>query len=270
MSVWAIGDVQGCYAALRCLLKEIRFNDQCDRLWFAGDLVNRGPKSLKTLRFIYKLRDNCDVVLGNHDLHLLAVAHGVRPITRKDTFGDVLESKHRDKLLNWLQCQSLMHVDESLRFAMVHAGIPPVWTLQQAHGYAQEIEGVLKSRRALEFFTAMYGDTPSCWGENQNDDERWRVITNYLTRMRFCTMGGMLDLQDKSSIRSDRPGFNAWFDYFDCHQEGVQLVFGHWAALQGNTGVEGVHALDTGCVWGGQLTAMNLETGERVACSCKS
>lgn len=270
MAIWAIGDLQGCVEPLQCLLKKVRFNPDIDELWVAGDLVNRGPDSLKTLRCLFELRDNCRIVLGNHDLHMLAVASGARKENKKDTFSDVLHARDSDKLLCWIQSQNLLYVDEVEKVAMVHAGIPPIWNLEEARNRASEVEAVLHGRQANKLFESMYGEQPDAWDEDASEEVRLRTITNYFTRMRFCTSSGVLDLKDKSSIRSSRPGFLPWFEFDSMQLAGYQLVFGHWAALQGKTGVSNVHALDTGCVWGGKLTALNLRSWMRESCSCKN
>lgn len=255
---------------MKCLLKKIRFNTDVDQLWVAGDVVNRGPDSLNTLRYLFDLRDNCQIVLGNHDLHMLAVAAGARKKNRKDTFADVLRARDGDKLLTWLQSQKLLHVDESAKVAMVHAGIPPIWSIAEAKNRAAEVETVLHGDQACTLFESMYGEQPDAWDDQASEAIRLRTITNYLTRMRFCTSDGVLDLRDKSSIRSSRPGFLPWFEFESLQLADYHLVFGHWAALQGKTGVANVHALDTGCVWGGELTALNLHSWVRESCSCKN
>ncbi|MEM8498733.1 MAG: symmetrical bis(5'-nucleosyl)-tetraphosphatase [Pseudomonadota bacterium] len=270
MAIWAIGDLQGCFAPLKCLLKQIHFNADADQLWVAGDLVNRGPDSLSTLRYLFERRDSCQIVLGNHDLHMLAVAAGARKANQKDTFSDVLDATDSDKLLTWLQSQKLLHVDDSAKVAMVHAGIPPIWNMDEAKARAAEVESVLHGEQANKLFESMYGEQPDSWNDQASQSVRLRTITNYFTRMRFCTSDGVLDLKDKSSIRSTRPGFLPWFEIGSQRLENYQLVFGHWAALQGKTGVANIHALDTGCVWGGELTALNLHSWVRESCSCKN
>ena len=268
MTVWAIGDIQGCVEPLQDLLNTISFKPDRDQLWIAGDLVNRGPASLDVLRLLYALRDNCTIVLGNHDLHLLAVASGERPIGRKDTFSDVLNAADREPLLEWLQQQKLMHVDQTRKMLMVHAGIPPMWKLEQAEAYALKIQNVLVSQSANEFFANMYGDDTIMLDSSKNTMDHLRQITNYFTRMRFCTEDGLLDLADKSSVTSDRPGYKPWFEYTSSLPKDYQIVFGHWAALEGKTTNNFVHALDTGCVWGACLTAFDLDSGQRKRCQC--
>ena len=270
MATYAIGDIQGCYQALQCLLEKISFNPNNDTLWFAGDLINRGPQSLETLRFIHSLGDSCVTVLGYHDLHLLAIDRGIRKPHKSDTIDEILNAPDKEELLCWLQQQKLIHHDAALGFTMVHAGIPPIWTLAQALLYAQEVEQVLQSNQADEYFSAMYGNSPSLWSEELAGPPRWRVITNYLTRMRYCTSAGDLDLVTKGSKPPDDQSFQPWFSHQHRLTQDNKIIFGHWAALQGVTNIANTYALDTGCVWGGQLTAMRLEDETLFQCDCKA
>lgn len=273
MANWAIGDLQGCLEPFDCLLAKISFAPQRDTLWLVGDLVNRGPDSLGVLRRLYALRDSCRIVLGNHDLHLLAVAAGVAPLRDKDTFGDVLAAEDRAPLLGWLQQQPLLQYDAASRTAMTHAGIPPQWSLYDAQRLAREVEDMLRSAHARDYFAAMYGNDPPGWREDLHGLARLRTITNYFTRMRFMNAAGELDLKSKEGLGTAPPGYKPWFAMDDRRTADLRLVFGHWAALDGKALAHGkpvpnVFALDTGCVWGSSLTAMNLETGERIACDC--
>ena len=268
MTTWAIGDLQGCLPAFEQLLKRIRFDATADTLWLVGDLVNRGPDSLGTLRRVYALRDRVRVVLGNHDLHLLAVASGAHPPRRKDDFGAILAAPDREQLLGWLQQQPLLHYDAALDTVMTHAGIPPQWSLLDAQRLAREVEEALRGPQALAYFRDMYGNEPACWSESLSGSTRLRTITNYFTRMRFVDAGGALDLASKEGLDTAPPGFAPWFAAPHRRCDGVRIVFGHWAALQGRVDVPNVLALDTGCVWGGALTAVNLVSGTRVACDC--
>ncbi len=218
----------------------------------------RGPDSLDTLRFIKSL-PNTRVVLGNHDLHLLAAAHGPKRLGKKDTLDTILNAKDRDSLLGWLQAQPLLHHDPSLGFSMVHAGIPPMWTLPEALAYAREVETVLRSDDATTFFEHMYGNMPDTWQPTLTGPTRWRVITNYLTRMRFCDAAGRLELDTKATPEDAPDGYAPWFTFPNHHCRQERLVFGHWAALEGHCSNKNFHALDTGCVWGGRLTLMRLE-----------
>ncbi|WP_421855667.1 symmetrical bis(5'-nucleosyl)-tetraphosphatase [Marinomonas sp.] len=268
MATYVIGDLQGCLAPLMQLLKQIQYKPDQDKLWFAGDIINRGEESLETLRFIKSLGNNATVVLGNHDLHLLAVSHGYGKLKRGDTLTEVLTAGDRDDLMNWLRNQPLFHYDEQLNTVMTHAGIPPCWDLKQAQALAQEVEDKLKSDSVDEFFAAMYGNKPNVWSDDLTGLDRLRAITNYLTRMRFCDENSKLDLESKEGINTATKGYAPWFNYPTKVPENCHIVFGHWAALEGNTQKERIHALDTGCVWGGSLTALRLEDRQRFSTPC--
>lgn len=267
MTRYAVGDVQGCLQPLKCLLDQVSFNPANDQLWFAGDLINRGPDSLDTLRFIKNLGPCTRIVLGNHDLHLLAVAYRIRPPHKTDTLDEVLQADDCEQLMLWLRQQRMIYSDPSGDYTITHAGIPPIWTLQQATQYAQEVEAVLKSEQALTFLKTMYGNHPERWDPMLDGWQRLRLITNYLTRMRFCRADGTLDLTHKeASINQE--GFAPWFSYPSKRPKNNALIFGHWAALQGHTNAEDVFALDTGCVWGHSMTLMNLDTRQLYHCHC--
>lgn len=264
MSTYAIGDVQGCYAELILLLKKIEFDPAKDRLWFVGDLVNRGPKSLEVLRFIKNLEDKCIVVLGNHDLHLLAVVYGSQQYRDEDTFVDVLDADDKDELLFWLRSQKLCHYDEKLNFVMMHAGIPPEWDLVTTQQSALEVEQILRSDKHIEFFKHMYGDQPDHWDNELLGWDRYRYITNALTRMRYCDDEGRLNLTEKGPPGSVSENLIPWFKKLNPKNKKLNVVFGHWAALMGSTKeayiAENIFAIDTGCCWGRKLTALQLET----------
>ena len=268
MSDYAIGDLQGCLEAFDCLLKKIAFNPDRDRLFLAGDLINRGPDSLGTLRRVYQLRDNVHSVLGNHDLHLLAVAHGATESKRKDTLAEILNAPDRVELLGWLQQHPLLIDLAEHNATLTHAGIPPLWTLAEARSRAAEVEAVLKDDRCGEFFAHMYGNQPAGWDDSLAGPDRWRVITNHFTRMRFVNTAGELDLTTKGEADAPPRGFLPWFLHPKRKATGTRLLFGHWAALEGHTGVAKVDALDTGCVWGGSLTALRLDDLTRIQCHC--
>lgn len=266
MTRYAVGDIQGCFDPLQRLLDRVKFDPTRDQLWSVGDIVNRGPQSLECLRFLYRLGDSARVVLGNHDLHLLAVAHGVRPLKRGDTLQPILDAPDCAELLAWLRRQPLLHRDG--KYTMVHAGLAPQWTVARAQQLANEIAAVLQGKRLLEFLRGMYGDTPICWSDELHGIERWRVIVNYLTRIRFCTATGVLDLKSKEGPATAPPGFLPWFEVPQRKSAGDILIVGHWAALMGKTQRDDVIALDTGCVWGQRLTLLNLETQALSGCDC--
>jgi len=258
MPTYAIGDIQGCYQTLIKLLNRIEFNPDRDQLWVAGDLINRGNDSLKTLSFLYQLDDSVKCVLGNHDLHFLAVESGASIPRPKDTLDGILESPLREKLVNWLASQPLFHRDQKLNFAMTHAGFYPGWTLEQTEAYAKEVSDVLQSTDSLDFYLSMYGNTPEVWDEKLEGVERLRFITNALTRMRFCSDKLKLDLEEKSSPAQSPSNLLPWFELISSPKQ-YSLLFGHWASLEGYCPVKRIYALDTGCVWGGQLSALRLE-----------
>jgi bis(5'-nucleosyl)-tetraphosphatase (symmetrical) len=268
VSIYAIGDIQGCYQQLRNLLQQIAFKPGRDRLWIAGDLVNRGPESLETLRYLYSLRKHCTTVLGNHDLHLLAVAHSCATVKRKDSLQPVLKAHDKETLLSWLQRHPLLHYDQKLGFAMVHAGIPPHWSMNYALKRAHEVEQVLRSPKYKHFLRHMYGNEPSRWHPGLQGMERLRMITNYFTRMRFCNSQGRLNLECKLGPEKAPKGYIPWYEHRYRLCCSINIIFGHWAALEGKAESRHVYALDTGCVWGKHLTAMNLKTHELHSVPC--
>jgi bis(5'-nucleosyl)-tetraphosphatase (symmetrical) len=234
-----------------------------------GDLVNRGPQSLQTLRFLHAMGDAVTCVLGNHDLHLLAVAHQVERLRKSDTLRDILEAPDRDELLDWLRRQKLLHYDADRQIALVHAGIPPQWTLKKALKYAAEVEQVLQDDVSLPLFLeGLYGNEPAKWDKSLTGISRLRVITNYFTRMRFCTADGTLDFKCSEGQDHAPAGFAPWFSHPKRKTRGLKLIFGHWSALQGHCDEPGLFALDTGCVWGASMTLLNVDSGERHSCSC--
>jgi len=263
---YAIGDVQGCFQSLKCLLKRLSFDSQKDELWFAGDIVNRGPDSLECLRFIKGLGSSARIVLGNHDLHLLAIHACQNLPKRKDTLSQVLEAPDCLELMQWLKQQPLMVWDAENDLVMVHAGIPAMWSIQEAFNLSQEVTDVLKGENSFEFFEFMYGNEPDNWSQDLTRMTRLRVITNYFTRMRFIRSDGALDFSAKETLDSAPEGYKPWFH--ETRNDRTTILFGHWAALTGETNNAQFQALDTGCVWGGALTAVNLKTGERTECDC--
>lgn len=263
MAIYAIGDVQGCYESLRRLLDVVGFDPDRDRLWFVGDLVNRGPDSLAVLRFIKSLGDQAVVVLGNHDLHLLARAEGQMRDAKKDNLDDILTAPDRDDLLTWLRHRPLMHHDQDKRFTMVHAGLPPQWDLPLALACAREVEAALRGSEYQGFLRAMYGDEPASWSVDLTGMERLRFITNCLTRMRYCDASGRLDLAAKGHPKTQPAGALPWFRIPWRASRGERIVFGHWSTLKW-LAEENVWSMDTGCLWGGHLTAIRIRRRKEI------
>lgn len=259
MAVYAIGDVQGCYAALMKLLTQIGFDPDRDRLWFTGDLVNRGPQSLEVLRFVKGLGERAECVLGNHDLHLLAVAAGAARLKKRDTLDDVLQATDRNELLHWLRRRPLLHHDDGLGYTLIHAGLLPSWNLADARRLAHEAETVLRGDKVDEFFQHMYGDLPDHWSENLRGVGRLRVIINALTRLRYCDLEGNMDLRPKGPPGSQPPDLIPWFQVPGRRSQEFKIIFGHWSAL-GLWDGNGVIGLDSGCLWGRSLSAARLDT----------
>lgn len=263
MATYAIGDIQGCFEGFMALLDKIAFNPKHDQLWLAGDMVNRGPDSLNTLRFIFSLGDSAKTVLGNHDLHLLAHAHGVRDLNPGDTLQAIMQAPDKNELLFWLQQQPLIHHDKKHNAVMVHAGIPPIWSIKKAKKRAQEVENVLRDKTlAPNYFFNMYGNTPAKWDKTLKGTDRLRIITNYFTRMRFCSEQGKLELKTKNTPTQSPEGYKPWFHYSHKDWDETKIFFGHWAALEGKTTNPNCIALDTGYIWGGAMTAYCLETSK--------
>ncbi len=256
---FAVGDIQGCLDPLKQLLDKVNFDESIDQLWCVGDLVNRGPDSLGTLEFLYSIRKSLKVVLGNHDLHLLAVAYGEKKVKADSDLLHIAASENADKLLKWLRKQPLVHWDKDRNLAMSHAGIPPMWSVKKAKALSDEVQQVLKSDQHYKFYRAMYGNEPDCWSDDLKGMDRLRVITNYLTRMRFLGQNGQLEFENKANIEDAQEGFQPWYDYENKLKKN-QLLFGHWAALGGLFNHPQVTGLDTGCVWGGPMTLMNIDT----------
>ncbi len=272
MSTYAIGDVQGCYDELRALLKKIRFNAKKDRLWFTGDLVSRGPKSLETLRFVKQLGKAAVVTLGNHDLHLLAFHTHARAQRRPDpTLAEVLAAPDCGQLMDWLRRRPLLHHDAALDFTLVHAGLPPQWTLTQARRCAREVEEVLRGPHYRSLLAQMYGNEPTRWSLTLKGGKRMRFIINGLTRMRYCRADGALALDCKGPPGSQPVDCLPWFAVPGRRSTGRRIIFGHWSAL----GLmrwprHGVYGVDSGCVWGGALTALRLEDLKAFSLPCSA
>lgn len=254
---YAVGDIQGCFQEFMALLELIHFNPVHDTLWLTGDLVNRGPQSLEVLRYIKNLGEKAICVLGNHDLHLLAVAYGAAPLRSKDTVGSILTAPDHIELIEWLRFQPLIYTD--LGFTLVHAGIAPQWTIAKAHSLAKEVCEALQGEQCYAYLKEMYGNTPDFWQDDLEDMARLRCITNYLTRMRFCTPEGKLNLTCKLPPDNAPSGYLPWYTAPNRLDQQEKIIFGHWAALNGKTDTPHTYALDTGCVWGHRLTALALE-----------
>lgn len=262
MATYAIGDVQGCYDELRALLERIGFEPENDRLWFVGDLVNRGPKSLEVLRFVRSLGERAVVVLGNHDLHLLCLAEDAARPREDDTLDALLAAPDARGLVDWLRTRPLMHREGG--HAMVHAGLLPQWTVDKALALAGEIEAALRAPRYRDFLANLYGSKPARWDDALQGWDRLRVIVNAMTRMRFCSPDGVMDFH----VKSDKApaGFVPWFEARPRREEPM-IVCGHWSAL-GLRLTDRISALDAGCVWGGSLAALRLEDGALVQLPC--
>ncbi len=260
MSEYAIGDIHGCHDSLRALMDRIGFSPDRDRLWFVGDIINRGPRSLESLRLVRDLGDNALTTLGNHDMHFLAIALGGHPVKGKDTIQPILDAPDRNELIDWMLQQNFAIADPERDLLMIHAGIPHLWRAEDAVARSHELEAVLQSNEATAYFQQMYGNEPACWSDDLEGMDRLRAITNYFTRMRFLAGDGTLDLATKEGAADGPDGYAPWFRH--PRPDSTRLIFGHWAALEGRTETPGVFGLDTGCVYGGRLTAMNLDTEE--------
>jgi bis(5'-nucleosyl)-tetraphosphatase (symmetrical) len=256
MPTYALGDIQGCFGSFMRLLEYCRFDPAVDRLWLVGDLVNRGPRSLETLRFVKGLGDSALTVLGNHDLTLLLVAEGLGKRDRSDTFDDILRAPDRDELLFWLRHQRLCHVEN--KHCLVHAGLLPQWTVTQAKALAGEVETALTASGWQEFLAQMWGSQPSAWRDDLTGWPRLRVIVNAMTRLRFCTPDGIMDFRAKGGPESAPPDHGPWFEVPERKSADTTLVTGHWSAL-GLKILPNLLAIDSGCLWGGALTAIRLE-----------
>jgi bis(5'-nucleosyl)-tetraphosphatase (symmetrical) len=263
MATYAIGDVQGCYPELQRLLEKLRFDPTQDRLWFCGDLVNRGGESLATLRLVHSLRDSTILTLGNHDLSLLAIAlrkqdaqSRVNPELR-----EVLFAEDAPTLFEWMRSQKLLHHDESLGWTMVHAGLAPSWTLKQAQRSAAEVERELSSPRHARLLKNLFGNRPAAWSSRLQGIDHMRASINTMTRMRFCDVNGRIDFESKGAPGTQKAGMYPWFEVPGLRRRETRIVCGHWSALGRFAGLD-VYGIDTGCVWGGKLTALRLDQEE--------
>lgn len=265
MPTYCIGDIQGCFDELEKLLRDIDYNHNNDHLWFVGDLVNRGPKSLEVLRLIKEL-PNTKIVLGNHDLHLLNFYNKIVDF-ETGTLEQILTAPDGEQLVSWLRMQPLMYYDQKHNCALVHAGIYPGWDLQNALTYAKEAEKALCGENHIDFLKHMYGNIPNKWDPNLIGWDRLRFIINAFTRMRFCNTEGELEFKSVSKTKNAPQGYLPWFKIPWRKTKNIKIIFGHWAALEGKTDEPNVFALDTGCVWGNTLTALRIEDGAKFSCS---
>jgi bis(5'-nucleosyl)-tetraphosphatase (symmetrical) len=262
MATYAIGDLQGCADELQALLSTLPFERARDRLWFVGDLVNRGPKSLAALRFVRSLGEAAVVVLGNHDFHLLCLAEGFAQQRSDDTLEEVLAAPDAPQLLEWLRRRPLMHV--AAGYAMVHAGLLPQWTIDQAQALAREVEAALRGRQYREFLSHLYGTEPRAWRDDLTGWDRLRVIVNAMARLRYCSAAGEMALAAEG--RDAPPGYRHWFELRPATE--LPVICGHWSAL-GLKLTEKLVALDSGCVWGGSLSALRLEDRRLFQVPCR-
>ena len=274
MATYAIGDIQGCYDELKILLDKIKFQIAHDKLLICGDIINRGPKSLETIEFLYSIRKNCLITLGNHDLHFLAVAEGVKEISDSDTFHALLENQNLDIYVKWIKEFPFHHLisfenkGKIKSFLMTHAGIPPHWTMEDLENYSLELNKILTGPNSGDLLKNMYGNEPNHSSKCDSEIERLRLNINYFTRMRFCKYDGTLDLVNKGKANKAPPQMKPWFDWnLRILKDPFHILFGHWAALEGKTGKNNISALDTGCVWGKKLSALRLEDNRIFSCN---
>lgn len=267
MAIYAVGDIQGCYTELQQMLEQIHFDPAQDKLWLVGDLVNRGPDSLEVLRLIKSLGDSAITVLGNHDLHLLAVAQGKASLNHNDTLDEILAAPDRDELLFWLRNQRLMYAQDE--YVLVHAGLLPQWSVAQAQDLAGEVEAALRSEDYATFLTHMYGNAPHNWDKELTGLNRLRVIVNAFTRMRICTQTGEMEFNFKGEVEHIPAGYRPWFEVPERASQNATVIVGHWSAL-GLLLRKDVIALDTGCLWGGPMTAIRLEDHQLFQVSCRN
>jgi bis(5'-nucleosyl)-tetraphosphatase (symmetrical) len=265
MATYAVGDIQGCYHELEQMLELIEFDHKKDKLWLVGDLVNRGADSLSVLRLVRSMGDAAITVLGNHDLHLLAVAAGVAELHHSDTLDEILAAPDRDELLTWLRSQRMLHVQDN--FVLLHAGLLPGWSVAQAQQLAQEVEQALRGTDYISFLEKMYGNTPDRWDDALTGYKRLRVITNALTRMRICSAQEAMQFKFKGEVCDVPQGYMPWFDAPQRASADSVVIFGHWSAL-GLIVRPNVIALDTGCLWGGNLTAIRLQDRKLFQVKC--
>lgn len=269
MATYAIGDIQGCFEPFQALLEQIQFDPSKDRLWLTGDLINRGPGSLQTLRYVRALGDRAVTVLGNHECHFLAVAQGHKRPHRSDSFHDILDAPDRDELIDWIRQQPFFYHDAELGYGMLHAGVPPQWDVATIKARAAELSAALQDHRFDGFMADMYGNQPNRWSDDLEGHDRLRFIINCFTRMRFCSPKGKLDLKQKGPLGSQPEPLLPWFQAPNRQSKALPIIFGHWSQLGLYRG-DNVVCLDSGCLWGGQMSALHLETGavHQRSCDC--
>lgn len=267
MATYAIGDIQGCFAPFEQLLQKIGFDSGKDTLWLTGDLVNRGPESLEVLRWVFRHQDCVQIVLGNHDLHLLAVSEGFGRLHASDTLDGILHAADGKLMLDWLRCQPMMIAAQG--YAMVHAGLMPDWTIERALDLAEEVEAQLAGRDYRGFLSRLYGNKPTRWSEELKGMDRLRLIVNAMTRMRLITREGELDLSFKGELADAPANLIPWFDAERRRSHDMPIICGHWSAL-GLHVTEDILAIDTGCLWGGSLTALRLEDRQLFSLPCRA
>lgn len=259
MATYIIGDLHGCFDEFQALLKQVNFNPTQDELWLTGDLIARGDKSLECLRFVKALGERATVVLGNHDLHLLATLEGIKAVKPKDKVDTIFNAEDRIDLQNWLRNRPLVAVHPEYKFVLVHAGLSPEWDLQTALLCAKETEAVLQSNNYQDLLKEMYGNSPDNWSANLKGMDRWRYTINVCTRMRFCTADNRLDFECKLPAEEAPSDLKPWFEMNNPLFKEQEIIFGHWASLIGYPTPNTIYALDTGCVWGNHLTMIRWE-----------
>ncbi len=257
MATYAIGDLQGCYSELEQLLTKIDFDRQNDQVWFVGDLVNRGPQSIETVQYIRSLGDAAKCVLGNHDIHLIACYCGLQKCKPNSSLNAILQHQHATQIIDWLRQQPLLYIDANIDWLMVHAGLLPQWSLPIAQRCAHEVEQQLRSDQYADFLQHAYGNHPNQWHPDLNNRDRWRLILNAFTRLRLCDQQGQMDFEFKGPLDAKPEHLHAWFDV-PRQADTAKIIFGHWSAL-GLVKRDNLLALDTGCLWGNQLTAARID-----------
>lgn len=272
MTTYVIGDLQGCYDELQQLLEQIEYQPQTDHLWFVGDIVNRGPQSLACLRFVKQCceQGKADMVLGNHDFHLLAAYSGLdKFVSKSDTLAPILQAEDADELIDWLRQQPLLVTHPVYQAVMVHAGIPPQWSIEEAKSYAKEVQQQLQQPDWQDYLVNhLFGSQPDRWCNSLTGHDRWRYIVNAFARMRYCSAEGQLEFKMKSAPKDPQSKFQPWFVFNNRRNKDYEIFFGHWSTL-GAIDAYQVHATDTGCLWGGQLTAYAMETRQRHTLDCQ-